>query len=121
MIVNEPESLVVRAQILSSIALSGRVVALTFIFSVKKKKSNGYIVHYVYLHKVYIKLNADSWRVNYSFSLDLLVCRNIFSDILTVTALQRSYMLRHLTENYQVDQHKQKGNAPDQVKCDVML
>lgn len=50
LIVNEPESLEIKAKILSSFASSGLVVALTFIFSVKKN-----VMVTLYIMCIYIK------------------------------------------------------------------
>lgn len=47
--------------ILSSTALCGLIVTLTFIFSVK---AIGHVVHYVYLHKVYIKRICGVFIIN---------------------------------------------------------
>lgn len=47
--------------ILSSTALCGLIVTLTFIFSVK---AIGHVVHYVYLHKVYLKQICGVFIIN---------------------------------------------------------
>lgn len=51
-----------QGRILSSTAQCGLITTLIFIFSVK---AIGYVVHYVYLYKVYIKITAGVWRIYY--------------------------------------------------------